>query len=83
MRKLARVLILRKKFKERMKMLVKLRNKGNYRHNKEVFESGAGSLKLRRVAKKKNTMPKTMCIVFTARHCTFKGICSQNEDRKK
>jgi len=53
----ARVLILPKKSKEHMKMLIKLRNKGNYNHNKDVLTSGAGLLKLKRTAKK-NYNPK-------------------------
>nr|XP_054599976.1 uncharacterized protein LOC129164327 isoform X2 [Nothobranchius furzeri] len=48
----ARVLSLPKKSKDRMKMLTKLRNKGNHSHNSEVLASGIGSLKLRRTAKK-------------------------------
>nr|XP_054592993.1 uncharacterized protein LOC129152259 isoform X2 [Nothobranchius furzeri]XP_054592994.1 uncharacterized protein LOC129152259 isoform X2 [Nothobranchius furzeri] len=47
----ARVLSLPKKSKDRMKMLTKLRNKGNHSHNSEVLASGIGSLKLRRTAK--------------------------------
>ncbi|XP_055080972.1 uncharacterized protein LOC129456606 [Periophthalmus magnuspinnatus] len=49
----ARILILPKKSKERMKMLNKLRNKGNYNHNTEVLSSGDGLLKPRRTSKKK------------------------------
>ncbi|XP_028275106.1 serine/threonine-protein kinase PAK 1 isoform X25 [Parambassis ranga] len=37
---------------ERKKMLIKLRNKGNYEHNAEVITSGTGLLKLRRQPKK-------------------------------
>lgn len=49
----SQVLSLPKKSKNRLKMLVKLRNKGNHRHNSEVLASGIGSLKLRRTSKKK------------------------------
>ncbi|CAI5651577.1 unnamed protein product, partial [Oreochromis niloticus] len=48
----ARVLSLPKKSKDRLKMLSKLRNKGNHRHNSEVIASGIGSLKTRRTSKK-------------------------------
>ncbi|KAF3856684.1 hypothetical protein F7725_017407 [Dissostichus mawsoni] len=48
----AQALALPKDSKERKKMLNKLRNKGNYKHNKEVLTSGAGLLKLRRKSKK-------------------------------
>ena len=49
----AQVLSLPKRSKRRMKMLIKLRNKGNHIHNSEVLVSGVGSLKLRRTSKKK------------------------------
>lgn len=49
----AQVLSLPKKSKQRQKMLIKLRNKGNHIHNSEVLASGVGSLKLRRTAKTK------------------------------
>ncbi|KAF3859036.1 hypothetical protein F7725_021435, partial [Dissostichus mawsoni] len=48
----AQALALPKESKERKKMLNKLRNKGNYKHNKEVLTSGSGLLKLRRKSKK-------------------------------
>nr|XP_033949329.1 uncharacterized protein LOC117454265 [Pseudochaenichthys georgianus] len=48
----AQALALPKDSKERKKMLNKLRNKGNYEHNKEVLTSGSGLLKLRRKSKK-------------------------------
>ncbi|XP_067280128.1 uncharacterized protein [Pseudorasbora parva] len=47
----AQVLSLPKKSKQRMKMLMNLRNKGNHIHNSEVLASGVGSLKLRRTSK--------------------------------
>lgn len=49
----AQVLALPKDSKERKKMLVKLRNKGNCTHNTEVFKSASGQLKPQRQPKLK------------------------------
>ncbi|XP_071350257.1 uncharacterized protein [Trachinotus anak] len=47
----AQVLALPKNSKERKKILDKLQNKGNHKHNTEVLRSGTGLLKLRRKPK--------------------------------
>ncbi|XP_046873188.1 uncharacterized protein LOC124465456 [Hypomesus transpacificus] len=63
----AQVLSLPKRSKKRMKMLLKLRNKGNHSHNSEVLVSGVGSLKLRRTSKKKyNAKDYIHCIYCQA-----------------
>ncbi|XP_077409523.1 uncharacterized protein LOC144039745 [Vanacampus margaritifer] len=49
----AQVLALPKGSKERKKMLDKLRNKGNFEHNKDVMQSGTGLLKIKRKPKNK------------------------------
>ncbi|XP_039461745.1 uncharacterized protein LOC120435746 [Oreochromis aureus] len=48
----AQILALPKNSKYRKKMLEKMRNKGNFKHNTDVLTSGSGLLKLKRKSKK-------------------------------
>ncbi|KAK2832654.1 hypothetical protein Q5P01_016543 [Channa striata] len=67
------ILSLSKKSKERRRLLEKLRNQGNFKHDNAVLQTGTGLLKVKR--KTKTYAPAGKCI-----HCIFGGM---HEDAMK
>lgn len=60
----AQVLALPKTSERRKKMLTKLRNRGNFKHNMKVLASGSGLIKVKRKSKKKYDKEKYV-------HCMY------------
>lgn len=65
---IAQVLSLPKHSKEHKIQLEKLRNKGNYQHNSEVFRSGVEHLKVKR---RFNMTSQSLFIAFIAKECFY------------
>lgn len=59
---IAKVFALRRNSKERKKLLNELRNRGNYKHNQEVFKSRCGQLKVRGRANMFNTDKRVFAV---------------------
>ncbi|XP_056256201.1 uncharacterized protein LOC130184300 isoform X2 [Seriola aureovittata] len=71
---IAEVLALRRKSKARKKLLQKLRNRGNYKHNQEVLKTQCGELKVNR---RKSNMPPTAKTFAPCIYC--KGMYGRKE----
>lgn len=73
---IAQAFLLPKNSKERKKLLEKLRNKGNYEHNKEVLTNNDGLLKVKRISKQSKSSLNTKNYV----HCAYcKGMFIRKE----
>ncbi|XP_062291642.1 uncharacterized protein LOC133996101 isoform X2 [Scomber scombrus] len=59
---IAKVFALRRKSKERKRLLNELRNRGNYKHNQTVLKSNQGQLKLIRKSSISNTDKKELAV---------------------